>query len=829
MKKLRLALVIILISVAPLSAQNEGTLLLNKKGYLSSETFSVLPFLSGDPVGKQGGIELILYNQRIASNGSISIVPKATKNDTSEHHMVPIPKTIKPERVLDFKNNSVKLLFTHNNLRLNYLIETKGSGQKLYINIIPKKVDTTLVNTLWFNLELYPQAFAGKTFHSGLGHSGILDHRFTGTLNSTNQKPLPLAMGSTISIAPESPERNLNFSSESGPMILEDERGLSDRNWLKLKMPVRLTPNDTSTLVISYQSLPGWIREPVVSYSQAGYHPNQEKRAIIELSQNDQSIQKASLQRISPTGIFETVKSEIPKTWGAFLRYQYKVFDFSAVRREGTYRLVYGETQTTPFEIKADLYKNKLWQPSIQTFLPVQMCHMRVQDRGHLWHSACHVDDALQVPAPMPFFDGFYQSDSIWSSYAPNTTIPELNKGGWHDAGDDDINTGSTGRATYHLALIAEEFAPDIDQTSIDFEKKEAYLHTPDGKNDVLQQLSHGLDFLLGQYRAMDHSIVGVISSDWDTYALSGAWGMMTDHKFYNPELKEDSVTAYYSGKKDDRYAFTDKDTRREYFMAGVFAASYRAIKKFTPKKAEECLKNAKQIWEREKNLDPVIYNSVGTPQNLIAEKANAAVELFLSTNDPQYLDFIMEEKEAIFDNFSECAWSLSRINNQIKDKQYLKSYHKFLIEYAQDFSSKLKENPYGIQFQTQVWGIGWNLLWHMQKHYYLIKNHNDLFPDSQLFNVLNYVLGCHPGSNLSFVSGIGAHPPIPAFGVNRSDFAFITGGVYSGTNLSLPDFPELKADHPFLWQQSEYIVFGATPFVFCVLAADTLTNDKEK
>ena len=32
-----------------------------------------------------------------------------------------------------------------------------------------------------------------------------------------------------------------------------------------------------------------------------------------------------------------------------------------------------------------------------------------------------------------------------------------------------------------------------------------------------------------------------------------------------------------------------------------------------------------------------------------------------------------------------------------------------------------------------------------------------------------------------------------------------------------------MKDDHPFLWQQSEYIVFGATPYAFCVLAADRL------
>jgi len=100
------------------------------------------------------------------------------------------------------------------------------------------------------------------------------------------------------------------------------------------------------------------------------------------------------------------------------------------------------------------------------------------------------------------------------------------------------------------------------------------------------------------------------------------------------------------------------------------------------------------------------------------------------------------------------------------------------------------------------------------------------LFPPDDLYNALQFVLGMHPGSDLSFVSGVGSHPPIPAFGLNRSDYAYIPGGVYSGTATILPDFPELKSDHPFLWQQSEYIISGAAPYIFCVLAADKLLND---
>lgn len=97
------------------------------------------------------------------------------------------------------------------------------------------------------------------------------------------------------------------------------------------------------------------------------------------------------------------------------------------------------------------------------------------------------------------------------------------------------------------------------------------------------------------------------------------------------------------------------------------------------------------------------------------------------------------------------------------------------------------------------------------------------MFPEEQIHNILHYLLGRHPGSNLAFVSGVGSHEPIPAFGLTRNDHGFIPGGVYSGTNLCLPNYPELMNTHPCLWQQSEYIVFGGSAYIFCVKEAETV------
>ncbi len=40
-------------------------------------------------------------------------------------------------------------------------------------------------------------------------------------------------------------------------------------------------------------------------------------------------------------------------------------------------------------------------------FFPVQMCHMRINEKYRVWHGACHLDDALMAPVNLNHFDGY--------------------------------------------------------------------------------------------------------------------------------------------------------------------------------------------------------------------------------------------------------------------------------------------------------------------------------------------------------------------------------------------------------------------------------------
>jgi hypothetical protein len=125
------------------------------------------------------------------------------------------------------------------------------------------------------------------------------------------------------------------------------------------------------------------------------------------------------------------------------------------------------------------------------------------------------------------------------------------------------------------------------------------------------------------------------------------------------------------------------------------------------------------------------------------------------------------------------------------------------------------------VPYRPSIWGAGWDIQRFGFEYYFLTAAYPDIFPKETVYNALNFVLGCHPGSNTaSFASGVGARSATVAYGLNRADWSYIPGGVVSGTALIRPDFPELL-EFPFLWQQTEYVLGGGSShYMFLVLAA---------
>ena len=209
--------------------------------------------------------------------------------------------------------------------------------------------------------------------------------------------------------------------------------------------------------------------------------------------------------------------------------------------------------------------------------------------------------------------------------------------------------------------------------------------------------------------------------------------------------------------------------------------------------------------------------------------KLQAAVELYLSTSEAEYLDFVLARQDGIVKNIAHTGWFTARIAKQLetkKDKrsrQFVSAFRTALTDYKTLLDRQAAETPYGVPYRPSIWGAGWDIQRFGFEYYFLTNAYPDIFPKETVYNALNFVLGCHPGSNTaSFASGVGARSATVAYGLNRADWSYIPGGVVSGIALIRPDFPELL-EFPFLWQQTEYVLGGGSShYMFLVLAANS-------
>jgi endoglucanase len=376
----------------------------------------------------------------------------------------------------------------------------------------------------------------------------------------------------------------------------------------------------------------------------------------------------------------------------------------------------------------------------------------------------------------------------------------------------------------YYLALSREAFGLDSDQTSVDWERRLVTLHRPDGVPDVLQQVRHGVENLLGGYHAAGHSFCGIIEGTLEQYTHQGDAATMTDNRTYDPTLGEQERQGERSGVRDDRWAFTNHSTALEYNVAATLAAASRVLRQHEPALAEECLQTALQIWDYEQSHPVTEFRAGYVPGSVDIQEALAVVELLLTTGDERFSRRLGELFPLVEQHPAELGWSVCRLLPTL-DAALAVSLQACLRRFSQSLQVEYSATPFGLPFKPHVWGVGWHLQSIGVRLYYLTLAYPGLFEREVLFRVVHYVLGVHPASSTSLISGVGAHSLSPAYGTNRAEFSYIPGGGASGPNLIRPDFPELKDDWPFLWQQAEYVIGGAATYIFCVLAADRLLN----
>lgn len=823
MRKLFLLASVLLL--AGLCPAQQSSFAINSSEYFEKDGVNVMVFQDFYPEGHQGGIGIIMHGKRLATNGDLRL-------DETPGGNSPLPGQL--DRKVDAAGNTVTVRLAYPDpkrnkqgfnpidypdLDLKYTVKVGGNGNGVVVSVdLDEPLPAKFAGKVGFMLELFPGWLYGKTWYLD-NASGIFPRQPNGpAMKDTKGEVvanMPMAVGKKLSVAPEDKLLHLTIESVKGDLQLLDGRYVHNNGWYVVRSVI--AENSTKNAVewvITPSVIPGWKSDPVVHVSQVGYRPEQEKVAIIELDKKDTKREVATLVRINADGEKVSAGSFRSEEWGQFLRYNYLKVDFTSVRQDGMYFIRYGNSESQPFRISSSVFKRDVWQPTIEYFLPVQMCHMKINEKYRTWHGLCHMDDALMAPVNHNHFDGYRQAGSTYTSFKPGDHVPGINVGGWHDAGDYDLRVESQSGEAYILSMIYEEFGIDYDETYIDQNTRIVEIHQPDGKPDVLQQIEHGILSVLGGYKSLGRLYRGIIESDVRQYVLLGDGSTMTDGLIYDKNLKEGERTSSHSAVNDDRWVFTEDNPSRELTVAAHLAASARVLKGFNDELSRQCVEAAEAIFAQGYKIEGRVAGA----------KIHAASELFLTTGKDIYRKYLLDNREAAIKGINNIGWILARAVHKINDPGFTAAIKNASKGLSDEINKQAAETPFGVPYRPRVWGAGWDIQEFGVRQYFLYKAFPDVFSATPIFNAMNFVLGVHPGENgASFASGIGARSATIAYGVNRADESYIPGGVASGTALIRPDFPELL-DWPYLWQQTEYVMGGgATNFTFLVLATDHL------
>ncbi|PRY96670.1 cellulase-like Ig domain-containing protein [Marinilabilia salmonicolor] len=816
-------------------------LTLNKKEYFEKTGLNVLVF-NNEYNGfffdeKTAGIELIHHGVRTSTGGAVRL-----QNTPEQWDLIPTLV----EKNVDQANKSIAFTLRYDayDFDSKITVTPEGDGFQIVISL-DQPVPESLKGKAGFNLEFLPSAYFEKSYLvDGKPETFPLYPSGNTAIKSSKNKipqfgghntfddrgldeyiiPRPLSQGNTLVLAPEDPERYVKIKSDSEIMLF-DGRNLAQNGWFIARSI--LPANQTGEVLKWYvepNTIENWVREPNIGFSQAGYHPDQKKVAVIELDQNDTPLKEASIFEVTPSG--EKVKQLTVDTeeWGKYLRYNYLKADFSSITEPGLYCIEYGDQITNTFSVDENALKN-VWHPTLDVFLPVQMDHMKVNEAYRTWHGEPFKDDALQAPVNIEFFDGYSMDSVTDTKYKPLERIPGLAVGGWFDAGDYDIQTGTHCRTIQSLVDSWEYFKVNRDQTFIDQETRYVDIHRPDGDPDILQQIEHGTLNLVAQIENIGHPVRGIIVPRLHQYHHLGDASTETDNLPYNPDLEPYETDGVSSGTLDDRWAFTNRNYRLDFSTVAALSAANRALKDYNSKLADKCLRLAKKLYtearEIMKTAKPDRYSRWGRFNEIAA-----ALQLYIASGDNAYAE---RYEELIWPALEESSeWTLSIALNALPhmDENFKKKLKKYVVKHKAEITALKADNPYGVPISTRGWAGNSGVIEWATTNYMAYKAFPEIMDKEDVTRGLDYLFGCHLHSNISFVSAVGTRSKKVAYGSNRADFSFIAGGIVPGVLILNPDFPENKEDWPFFWGENEYIIDIGAAYIYLANAVNELLHE---
>lgn len=819
---------------------------LNDLEYFETQGVNVLVynnlFTGGFNDEKNAGIEIIHHGVRTAQGGAVRL-----SNTPEQWDLVPEI----PMRKVDRASNTIEttLQYKDYDFESRVVVTAKGRGVEISV-YLDKAVPKVLEGNAGFNLEFLPSQYWGKTYLMDGRYNRFPRYVVGNTVARPNSEkpkqfkgyktsddrgtgkyidPLPLETGRTLLLAPDEPSRLVKITAHDADLMLFDGRVLAQNGWFVVRsiLPAGKT-GKVLTWTVEPNAINGWVREPNIGFSQVGYVPSQQKVAVIELDKKDKPLAKASLYKVGNDGNITEVFSGKIAPWGDYFKYHYVKFDFTSVKDPGIYYIQYGNFKTNNFIIENNVY-GKITDATSDIWIPIHMNHMFVNEGYRVWHGEPFKEGYLQAPPNTDHFDIHSQGPTTDTKYKALELIPGLNTGGFFDAGDFDIETGANINVVQNFVHTWEYFKPLRDQTFVSQRQRYVDLHRPDGTPDVLQFIEHGTLNLVAQAEIVGHMTQTLSNAVLDNYHHLGDAASITDGLPYNPKLGayDIAVDGRSSGVRDDMWAFTSRNPRLDLRAATTFAAASRALKGYNDDLSARALQQSKRLLKEATELlanQPEDSTGWGRAANV-----GTNLQLYIATGEQQYGD-----------KFQELLWpALDRSVNFLlltalnaiphMDASFREKLRPYVVKYNDYIKGLEKDNPYGVPVGLGNWAGNGAIMNFGTTICFANKYFPDVVDASHAYKVTNWLFGCHPYHNYSFVATVGAARPKAVFyGNNRADFSFIPGNVAPGVLFRKPDHFENYDDWPFLWGQNEGTIAGNTSYLIFGSAFKSLVKEAD-
>nr|WP_315146173.1 glycoside hydrolase family 9 protein [uncultured Flavobacterium sp.] len=461
--------------------------------------------------------------------------------------------------------------------------------------------------------------------------------------------------------------------------------------------------------------------------NQVGYKPNSNKRAFIT---TDSDVKTFQIKNALDNQVVYNGEISTPKYW-EYSGTKVGIADFSSLQKPGKYTIVIGNSSKT-ITIDNAIYET-LGLKSLDSYYLARASENILEKYAGIYARPLgHPDDKVIVHA------------SAASDKRPEGSFIS-SPSGWYDAGDYNKYIVNSAISVYTLLQLHEMY-PEY--------SNKLKLKIPENSNqvpDLLDEILVNLRWMLAMQDPND----------------GGVYHKLTTKNFCGMIMPQED--------KLDRYVVM-KSTAAALDFAATMSKASRIFSKYEknyPGLANTFLIAAKNAWNWAQKNPNVLYvqpKDIFTggygDENIEDEKYWAAIELYLSTKNEDYLNHLPENLKIKTPSWPQVeslgAFSLVSSTDKIKDpkiKDKIELIKQNLVNTADQLCEINKVSPFKISMNTFAWGSNSDLANQglLLIHAYKISGDKKYLKAAE--DCLHYILGSNP-LNMCFVTSFGDNSP---------------------------------------------------------------------